>query len=419
MVNGRKLGAVAALGALALTACGGGEAQTDGPVELKMWARASTSALTTALVEEFNANHENQVDLTVIPGEEYLQRVGVAAGSGDLPCLMASDVVYAPNFIESGMLHDITQELEALPYYEELAKGHIDATTVDEKHYAMPHGLSLSVLMQNDVLIEKAGIDPDAPVETLDDLIENAKIISDEIPSSTGLYYTGNHGGSISFTHLPAVWASGGEFISEDGTEAFFDSPEVVGVFEKFNESYQNGSTDQNVSTETGATRNDLFGEGNIAYMLTGSNVLGTIPETEDLRIGIKPVPGLNGGKSSFMGGDVLGISANCENVDAAWEFLEWTQEEETQVEVYSKNEQIPTRADMSANKYSEEDERLVEINSYVAIAKTPYSLNYAQTFNDPSGPALGAFHDGLYGDDPEKSLKDANEAITDSLSGN
>lgn len=419
MASRRKLGAVAAIGALALAACGNGEAASEGPVELKMWARASTSALTTALVEEFNQNHDDHIDLTVIPGEEYLQRVGVAAGSGDLPCLMASDVVYAPNFIESGMLHDITQQLEELPFYDDLAKGHIDATSVDGKHYAMPHGLSLSVLMQNDVLVEKAGIDPKAPVETLDDLIENAKTVTDKVPSSTGLYYTGNHGGSISFTHLPAVWASGGEFISEDGTEAYFDSPEVVGVFEKFNQSYRDGSTDKNVSTETGATRNDLFAEGNIAYLLTGSNVLGTIPETDDLKIGIKPVPGLEGGESSFMGGDVLGIAENCENVEAAWEFLAWTQDEETQVEVYSKNGQIPTRADLAANKYSEEDERLVEINSYVSIAKTPYSLNYAQTFNDPSGPALGAFHDALYGDDPEGSLKEANQAITDSLSGN
>ncbi len=63
-----------------------------------MWTRAATEAQSKLLVEAYNASHKNQVELTVIPTDNYAQKIATAAGGKALPDLFAADVVFAPNY---------------------------------------------------------------------------------------------------------------------------------------------------------------------------------------------------------------------------------------------------------------------------------------------------------------------------------
>jgi multiple sugar transport system substrate-binding protein len=418
------LGGVAVV-ALGLSACGGGggggdteagaASEPSGPVT--MWARAATAPQSQALVDAWNASHDQQVELTVVPTDNYLQKVGVAAGSDELPCLMASDVVYMPNFLRQNLYQDITDRVEALDFAGELAPGHMNLATEDEKIYGVPHNVSVSVISQNDVLLEKAGIDPTKQLESLEELEANAQKVAALGGDTIGLYYTGNNAGSISFTHFPAIWASGGEALNEDGTESLLDSPEAVAVFEIFNEMDKNGASSPGVRDESGATRNDVFAKGNVGYMI-GSSVIGAVPESDTLKIGVQGIPGVDGGRSAFVGGDAIGITASCDDVDGAWEFLSWTLSEEAQVDVFAAAGFLTVRSDLAENEFSSEDPRIVTLNELVGEGNTPRALNYGQTFNDPNGPALSAFREALFGDDAKAALESANDAISASLAG-
>jgi multiple sugar transport system substrate-binding protein len=132
--------------------------------------------------------------------------------------------------------------------------------------------------------------------------------------------------------------------------------------------------------------------------------------------IGVAPIPGPDGGESTFVGGDVLGISATTEKADAAWDFVSWTVGEEAQVEILAKNKDVVGRTDLADNKYSAEDPRVVTINELVEKGETPYSLNFGATYNDPTGPWLKVARDALYGDDVEGALSSGKESITASL---
>ncbi|MCL3859827.1 extracellular solute-binding protein [Actinotalea sp. K2] len=413
-------GAVLALG---LTACGGGQTEAGGGGDggsnepLQMWARAATAPQSQALVDAWNEAHDRPVELTVVPTDNYLQKVGVAAGSNELPCLMASDVVYMPNFLQQNLFQDITDRVESLEFADVLAPGHINLATQDGAVYGVPHNVSVSVISQNDVLLEQAGIDPGARLESLEQLAENAAAVSALGDDITGLYYTGNNAGSISFTHFPAIWASGGQALNEDGTESLLDSPEAVGVFDAFNRMDAEGISSESVRDESGATRNDVFATGNVGYMI-GSSVIGAVPESDTLVIGVQGIPGVDGGRSAFVGGDAIGISASCDDPDGAWEFLAWTLSEEAQVDVFAQQGWLTVRADLAGNEYAAEDPRIVTLNELVGEGDTPKALNYGQTFNDPNGPALTAFRDALFGDDAAAALETHNGAITASLGG-
>ena len=412
--------------ALALSACGGdaetgagtGETSEEaGPIA--MWARASTASQSQALVDAWNETHDREVELTVVPTDSYLQKVGVAAGSDELPCLMASDVVYMPNFVQQNLYVDITDRVEGLDFADSLAQGHVNLASEGDAIYGVPHNVAVSALFQNDVLLEQAGIDPSVPVESLEELAANAQKVADLGGDAVGLYYTGNNAGSISFTHFPAIWASGGEALSEDGTESLLDSPESIAVFEAFNAMHDSGASGAGVPQESGATRNEVFATGNVGYMLASNSVIETVPETDTLKIGVQGIPGVDGDNvSSFVGGDAIGITTSCEDVDAAWEFLEWSLSEEAQVGVFAEMNQLTVRSDLADNEFSSADPRMVTMNKLVGLGDTPKALNYGQTFNDPNGPALTAFREALFGDDASAALESANDTITASLAG-
>src|SRR5690606_16428043 len=121
-VSIRKL-TIAAAGlvlALAAGACGNDDGNDGGSrssdplgvddgTELTMWTRSATETQSQLLVDAYNATHKNQVKLTVFPVDEYLGRVGTAAGAQELPDLVSLDVVFVPQFTTAGALLDITE----------------------------------------------------------------------------------------------------------------------------------------------------------------------------------------------------------------------------------------------------------------------------------------------------------------------
>jgi multiple sugar transport system substrate-binding protein len=415
----------ALLGALALSACssGGDSGEASGESSgstgpIAMWARASTASQSQALVDAYNSSHDRKVELTVVPTDNYLQKVGVAAGAKQLPCLMASDVVYMPNFIQKNLYADITDRVNELPFADKLAKGHMALASEGDKIYGVPHNVAVSAIFQNDVLLQQAGIDPAKKLGSLEELAANAAKVAALGPDVSGLYYTGNNAGSISFTHFPAIWASGGEAISKDGTKSLLDSDEAVEVFSIFNEMSKSGAVPETVAGESGATRNEVFGGGKVGYLLASNSVLESVPETDALKIGVQGIPGVGGGESAYVGGDSIGITSTCKDVDGAWDFLSWSLDEDAQVGVFAKMNQLTVRSDLADNEFAAADPRVVTLNELVGIGDTPKALNYGQTFNDPNGPALSTFRDALFGADAKAALTSGNDAISASLAG-
>src|SRR5215472_7477290 len=162
----RRAGIAATVVALAmgLAACssGGGGGQTttnpDDGTQLTMWVRSATDQFSQRLVDAYNQSHKNQVKLTIIPNDNYLTKVGAAAGSHSLPDILASDVVYTPNYTKQGLFADITSDIKALPYFSSIAQSHITVATYQGKIYAVPHKLDSSVLFYNKDLFQQAGL---------------------------------------------------------------------------------------------------------------------------------------------------------------------------------------------------------------------------------------------------------------------
>jgi len=150
-----------------------------------------------------------------------------------------------------------------------------------------------------------------------------------------------------------------------------------------------------------------------------GATALQTMKEGPALEIGAAPIPGLNGGKSSFVGGDVLGVTSTSKHDAQAWDFVSWTLSDQAQVEVVAKNKNSPVRSDLANNKYAAQDPRLVTFNQLSTEGQTPISVNFGATYNDPNGPWTSTVFDAVFGSqDPAAELKSHNDKISQSLAG-
>jgi multiple sugar transport system substrate-binding protein len=417
--------ALAATLALAFAAgCGGDDepsgAARDGSADdgstITMWTRAATQAQSERLVEAYNASHKNKVELTVIPTDNYQARIASAAGGRNLPDVFASDVIYAPNYTSQGLYLDVTDRIDALPFKDSLAPAHMRLGTYEDRMYTVPHTLDLSVLFYNKDLYRKAGLDPEQPPTTLAEFADHARTIREEIGGKTyGTHWGGNCPGCYVFTFWPSVWAAGEDVMNEDGTASTIDTPAMAETFRIYGELAREGVANPPTKGEQGPTWTGFFGEGNIGVMPMPSTTLGLQPKGLD--IGVAPIPGPEGGESTFVGGDVIGIAATTDEADAAWDFLSWTLSEEAQVGILAKNKDVVARTDLADNEHSSADERVQLINELVEKGVTPYSLNFGETYNDPNGPWLKVARDAVFGGDVEGALQTGKEALTAALS--
>ncbi|MER5455201.1 sugar ABC transporter substrate-binding protein [Micromonospora sp. NPDC002389] len=390
-------GAMAATMVLAVAACGSDEpsgpsAAEAGPTgvddgsELTLWTRAPLEKQAKLLVDAYNAKHQNQVKLTVVPNDDYVAKVGAAAGSGGLPDLFAADIVYVPNWVNQGLFQDLSSNIDGLDFKDQINKGHLSAGTVDNKAHVLPFVLDLSMMFWNKQLFRDAGLDPEKAPASLAEYAAAAKAV--QASGKDGVYGTAaglNCGGCLVFTWFPSVWADGGQVLSEDGTESKLADETAQKVFSTWQDLWRSGAVLPASAGETGPTWTAAFTEGKVGLMFYPATLLSSTP----FDVGVAGIPGPNGGASTFVGGDGIGISKDSKKAAQAWNFLSWMMSEEAQVEVLAKNKDVVSRADLANNKYAAEDPRLVTINEVAGQGDTPVALNFQQAFNAPNSPWL------------------------------
>jgi multiple sugar transport system substrate-binding protein len=409
---------------LALAACGaGGDAApgaavsvgadgTDDGSQLTLWTRAPLEKQAKLLVEAYNKSHKNQVTLTVVPNDDYVAKVGAAAGSKGLPDLFAADIVYVPNWVKQGLFRDISANIGGLSFKDSINKGHLGAGIVDGKEHILPFVLDLSMLFWNKGLFKEAGLDPEKAPATLEEYAADAKKIQalgkkDVYGTATGL----NCGGCLVFTWFPTIWAAGGQVMNGDGTQANYTSDESKKVFDTWRDLWKSGAVLPSSKDETGATWTAGFTEGKVGLMFYPATLL----SSTKFDVGVAGIPGPDGGASTFVGGDGIGISKDSKKAAQAWNFLNWMMSEEAQVEVLAKDNDVVSRGDLASNKYAAKDPRLVTINEVAGKGQTPIAMNFQQAYNAPNSPWLSLVRDAVLGEGSK--LQSNNEQVTSVLS--
>jgi multiple sugar transport system substrate-binding protein len=386
----------------------------DKPKKMSFWIR-DTSFLIDTLVDKWNASHEYQIELTVIPASDFVTKFAAAIAGGQAPDIASIDLIYTPAFAAQGQLEDITDKVQSLPFLKDLSPAHMTLGTYDGHNYAVPFAAEGSFLIYNKGLFKQAGLDPEKPPTNWEELLTDARAITALGNDTYGYYFAGNCAGCNAFTYLPLIWASGGDVLSADFSKPTLTDPIVHDALQLYRTMWEEKLIPEGAQVDDGANFVNAFGTGKIGMAGTGAFGINTYKKDfPDLDFGVTLLPGKEGGTASFGGGDVIGIPKGSVYVDQAWEFIEWVLSDEVQLEVYAANNNLPLRLSLADNKYFKEDPRLATAASTLSVGHTPYSVVYNDLFNDKNGPWLLMLQTAIFDGDIDGAITEAQKSFSD-----
>lgn len=381
---------------------------------LSLWARASSSTAAQHMVDLWNSNHDDKIELTTIPDNQMVTKLATSVQSGDVPDLISFDLIFMPDFMKAGFLTDLTDTLGADPNQAKVAKAFQDLASYEGKLYGTGFTPDVSVLLYNKDLFAAAGLDPEKPPTTLAELQDYATKIHESNPDVAGYYFSGSCGGCNIFTQAPMMWGSGATLLPTGPDAPVMEGPGVVEVLTMLKEMWEAGVIPESAEGDTGANFMATFETGTVGMQGSGGFAISSLKANHpEINFGIAPLPGIEADqKSSFVGGDVIAIPVGSKNVELATEFVTWQLTDEAQLEGLAKNLILPVRTDLADNKYFQEDPRYVTTAEAVGIGQTPYAFHFNDMVNADQSPWLTMIQTAVFDGDVDGAIEDARAAM-------
>lgn len=382
-----------------------------------LWSESTLEPFFKGLAEAYNASHPNHIDLTLIEKQSFVPRVAAASAGGELPDLLATDLIYMPDFINQGLFQPITDQLNAYPKKADLAQAYIDISTgPDGQIYGAPIYADASSMFWNKDLFKKAGLDPEKGPTSWAEVAADAAKIRALGGDIYGYYFAGACAGCYAYTFLPQIWASGGDVINyTTHTATATTDPVVKEAYQYYADLWTAGVVPPAAKAENGSTWSDTFATGNVGIAPGGAFFIPAVKaKNPSMNFGVTGLPGKTAGQTgAFAGGYTIAITKNTKNAAAAWDFIQWTFSDEAQIEVMAKLGYFTSRIDLADNKYSKADPLVVANNKLLTQgARVPKTLGYNEIFNDINGPWLASITQAVFGGDMDGGLKAGQDGI-------
>jgi multiple sugar transport system substrate-binding protein len=380
--------------------------------KIEMWVRSGIGDAFKKVVEAYNSSHENQVVATEVPFSELVQKYATAIAGGQAPDALSMDLIYTPAFAAAGQLEDLTDWAKKLPYFNSLSPSHVRLGTYQDKIYGLPLSVETSVFAWNKDLYKKAGLDPEKAPATWEEIEANAEKIRKLGDDTYGFYFSGGGcGGCMIFTFTPLVWGGGADILSADGKTATLDTPQMRKAVGFYRDMVKKDLVPSGAASDNGS--NFLtFTNGKIGQQSLGAFAIGTLVTSHpDINFGVTLIPGVDGKPSSFAGGDNFVITKGTKKIDAVKEFIEYIYSMDGQ-KVMAKYGSLPTRGDIANEVLAGLDPRMEVGLKAIAVAKTPYTLQFNDLINSANGPWATFTNAAIFGDDVDGAFSNAQSEM-------
>lgn len=373
------------------------------------------------VISQFEEENPNiTIDIQPIPFDDMRQQLLTQASGDNLPDVLMLQGPWSQELGGNGALEDLS-EYASDEYLDDNYEEALKAGSYNDELYAVPFEMISNGLWYNKELMEEAGLDPNDPPQTLDEL--NSQM--DQIDENLGddVYPIGIDTTKIDYALVgfwPWLFSHGAEPLYDD--EVNFDTPETTEALTWLRELVEKDYTP--VGEQIKVER-ELMAKDKIVFKLDGAQFKGTLQNlNEDLeddniydKFGITTVPvGENSESETIADIHQLGISKGSEYKEAAWKFVEYLASNDTSITDF----QVPYGALPPLKSHNEEYEDLLDdpisdtfMNDVIPSMKAgPYSPE----FGKEKEVIIKAMQDTVYEEDQsisdivEKSEKELEE---------
>jgi multiple sugar transport system substrate-binding protein len=385
---------------------------------VQFWARTVSKTLAQKLVGEFNATHKNlQVKLTLTSINDDVTSLATSIRAGNPPDVVGLNDIDMPTFTRNGSFLDLTADINKLPYKSDLSPGHMGLATYNGKLYGVPYWADLSVLWYNKTLFQQAGLNPDDPPTTYAQILSDAQAINKLGHGISGFTFAGDCQGCLGFTVQPGIWADGSYLTSgsiSNQTASITGNTPLVNALTLYREMWTQHLVPDNDRTDDGPTWGQDFAAGKIGIMPGGYGQVVNLVKPSQLGTEFMdtPLPGTNGGYSTFDGGDDFAIPAAAKNPSGAWEFIQWVMQTQQQ-DQYPGLGATPIRTDVLTPAFSATNPEDAVALKALAKGYAPVTLVYDQMFNQAGGPWFQMFTTAVYDGNMSLALQQGQSGLT------
>jgi len=280
------------------------------------WQHHSPARLETvkAFAQEFMKENPNvKIEIESVPQDDFFQKLlpAIAAGSG--PDTFQIPLGQVPAYAASGVIQPIDSRVATTRQIEsEFITPAIKRMKHNGKYYGFPVDVQTIVLFYNPKLFKEAGLDPERPPQTWDELIKYAQAIHKRdakgITTQMGVG-TGGYGPTV----ITLMLQNGAPLWNTKTQLPDFNSPQAIEAL-KFVTDLE---TTYKVEDAQFGRRNDMFRQGKVGMVFGHPAMIGanktTAPNLE-FRTAEIPAPKAGGSRATLLTSWAYVVSSQAES---------------------------------------------------------------------------------------------------------
>jgi sn-glycerol 3-phosphate transport system substrate-binding protein len=374
----------------------------SGPVEITFWhgLNVDNEAAINRLTDEYNAS-QNRVVVRALNQGGYLETIDkyFQSGTGDRPALVMFPDYTVQRAIDSSALIPVGACIEASGYdVAPLQPATLAAYSQAGVQWGMPFNVSNPILYYNRNMFVAAGLDPDRPPQSIEELRQYSQQLVDSGAAAYGIALDSgaDSGGGW---YIEQWFANMGELYSDNGngrlapsTKVLYDGPAGVAMLTYVQDLITDGlayyvgdnagGADQLLKLAD-AAEPAAMAISTSASLSTVLNTLGGgfVPGLGPEDVGVGPLPGPGGTPAALVGGAALYVTAGRDDVEAAaaWDFVQYLVSAEQQSLFATLTGYVPVRSDALE----------LEPAASVYVDDPRFRVAYDQLVASPDSPAL------------------------------
>lgn len=425
------------------------QSSDEGPTEIEVWHPwvGVVADTLTAIADEYNASQDAVRVVVQSQGdyEELLAKYQVALGDPELlPDIVIQEVTALRFMVDSASVVPASACIEADPdaagYYDQVAPAVTAAYTADGQLWPAAFSVAQEVLYLNRDHFSAAGLSPDAPPETLDQLRSTAEAIRDaQIPGVQepfiGLMDSWFFENQLTGAGQPLVDRDNGR----DGlaTASELDNDDSVATLSWLGAMHDDGLYRAVPYTDPVATLLAMTG-GTSSMLIGTSSAITSVDEAfagsldpadigvpgeqfDAFEVDVAAAPGLTGPGRGRIGGMAWYlVDGDDASVAASWDFVSFSNRRDNQVRWTLEGSYLPISAEARQDPVLLEAYETTRRGRWLAIAAS--ALNEIDP--DFPGPVVGPYPElvggvrsaieavVIDGADPESAVQELDEQV-------
>ncbi|WP_433371480.1 ABC transporter substrate-binding protein [Actinoplanes sp. CA-142083] len=389
--------------------------QVSGTVELWHFFTEREADAIDQVIKDFQSTHPN-IKVTVKSGQDD-SKVTQAIGAGNGPDVglsYSTDIV--GKFCSSGAWVDLTPYISR----DKVDLNQLNATTrsyteFDGKRCAMPFLADAYGMYYNKDMFAKAGIA--GPPKTLDELTEDAKKLTVKNPDGS-LKTVGFLPLSDFYENAPAhlAPATGAKWLTDDGKSAVGTDANWKTLLTWEKNLIDWYGYDKLTKFKAGLgdefSADNAFQKGQVAINIDAEFRLAFLKDqSPNLKYGVAPIPTSDPARygGGYVTGNIMGISKNAKNPEAAWELIKYlTTNDAAITKLAGLLKNVPTTQKSVADPALNGD---ADFKTFIDIFNNPNSSTTPPT---ASGPAYQETFQKFVVDYQAGKVKDLDAGLAD-----